>query len=129
MALVYAFAYPIANTAVLNLFVKLQEVGTDESMQSHFALAGSMSRVIFPVMAGYFEVYVKFSASFALVLMLICSVAIAVLFLQKKINRYTITADTVITDVMAIGDKFAVGVCVAGILIGFICLIGAAYEK
>ncbi len=85
MYLVYAFAYPISNSAVLGTFSSLQKAGKQAKAQGQFALLGSLSRVIFPIVSSYLESKVKYSSAFAMVLMLLCLSIAGVVYLHHEI--------------------------------------------
>jgi hypothetical protein len=56
--LVYAFGYPVGNSAVLGCFSNIQKRGKQGRLQSHFALMGSLARVIFPLLTSYVERFI-----------------------------------------------------------------------
>ena len=65
MFLVYAFAYPISNSAALGTFSSIQKAGKQAKAQGQFAMMGSLARVIFPIAASYLESEVEYSSAFA----------------------------------------------------------------
>merc|ERR1719502_1336672 len=52
VAMMYGVGFPVGNTVVLGTFSKVAE-GLSQSMQlSWFGMAGAVSRVVFPILAG-----------------------------------------------------------------------------
>lgn len=117
MYLVYAFAYPISNSAVLGVFSSLQKAGKQARAQGHFAFMGSLARVIMPIVTGYLETNVEYSASFALVLILLSASIAGALLLHHEIVFFSspVLASTVCYDPTAsqhrIGLATIVTVC------------------
>lgn len=68
--LMYAIGYPIGHTAVLGAFSKIQKSGTHGSLQGWFASAGSLARIIIPIITGYLDTAVD-NAPFGMVLILL----------------------------------------------------------
>ena len=85
MYFVYAFAYPISNSAVLGTFSSIQKAGKQAKAQGQFAMMGSLARVIFPIAASYLESEVEYSSAFAMVLMLLCLSIAGVVYLHHEI--------------------------------------------
>jgi MFS transporter, ceroid-lipofuscinosis neuronal protein 7 len=82
---IYAIGYPVANTAVLGCFSKLQKQGKQGFIQSIFALMGSFARVIFPIISGYFESDIETTSSFGLGGMLACLSIMGIIWFQYGI--------------------------------------------
>jgi len=55
--MIYGIGYPIGHTAVIGLFSKIVGRKAQGTMQGWFASAGSLARVLFPVMSGYITQY------------------------------------------------------------------------
>jgi MFS family permease len=85
----YAICYPLSNSAALGLFSKLQKSGRQAQAQSQNAFMGSLARVIMPVVAGYFEEYVKSTSCFSLTLFMMALSIIVVVWNQNKILHFT----------------------------------------
>jgi MFS family permease len=52
IAIMYGLAYPVGHTALIGLFSKLMKAGPQGEMMGNFASAGSLARVVFPILAG-----------------------------------------------------------------------------
>ncbi|KAL7543536.1 hypothetical protein ACHAXR_012811 [Thalassiosira sp. AJA248-18] len=55
--LIYGIGYPIGHTAVIGLFSKVVGRRPQGTLQGWFASAGSLARILFPIMAGYISQY------------------------------------------------------------------------
>jgi ceroid-lipofuscinosis MFS transporter 7 len=55
--MIYGIGYPIGHTAVIGLFSKIVGRKAQGTMQGWFASAGSLARVLFPVVSGYITQY------------------------------------------------------------------------
>lgn len=64
--LIYGVGYPIGHTAVIGLFSKVVGRRPQGTLQGWFASAGSLARIIFPIMAGYIATYDDISSLFIL---------------------------------------------------------------
>lgn len=51
--MIYGIGYPIGHTAVIGLFSKIVGRRAQGTLQGWFASAGSLARILFPVMSGY----------------------------------------------------------------------------
>ena len=51
--MMYALGYPIGHTAVLGACSKAQKHGRQGALMGWFASAGSLARVVLPVISGY----------------------------------------------------------------------------
>ena len=60
----YSIAYPLGNTAALAMFSKIISSGPQGKMLGWFASAGSLARVIFPIMSGFLSNYYGESSMF-----------------------------------------------------------------
>lgn len=125
MYLVYGFAYPISNSAVLGVFSSLQKAGKQAHAQGQFAFTGSLARVILPVVTGYLEAKVEYSASFALVLIMLSASIAGALLLHHEIVFFSspLLASTVCYDSTASGHQVSVatmavvgGCCLASVV-------------
>ena len=111
--------YALISALVLGTFSKLQKVGLQGSLQSRFALCGSMARIILPIAAGYTEEAFESSGSFAIVLIMLGTSMIGVAVNHKKILYY----------VSDVGDKNGqmefenVGICMFGMLCIIIAML------
>ncbi|KAJ1422194.1 major facilitator superfamily domain-containing protein [Ochromonadaceae sp. CCMP2298] len=52
IALMYGLACPLARMALIGLFSKLMKAGPQGEMMGYFGSAGSLARVVFPILAG-----------------------------------------------------------------------------
>jgi hypothetical protein len=57
VVLMYALGYPVGHTAVLGAFSKVQKSGRQGALMGWFASAGSLARVVMPVVSGEWCVY------------------------------------------------------------------------
>jgi MFS family permease len=89
MFVVYGFGYPISNSAVLGCFSKLQKSGRQGTAQSQFALMGSASRVVIPILSGYMEQYLEGTSSFGMVALLMMISLCGVVLYQRPIQYFT----------------------------------------
>mmetsp|Transcript_28172 Transcript_28172/g.59494 ORF Transcript_28172/g.59494 Transcript_28172/m.59494 type:complete len:509 (+) Transcript_28172:63-1589(+) len=55
--MIYGIGYPIGHTAVIGLFSKVVGRRPQGTLQGWFASAGSLARILFPVMSGYIAQY------------------------------------------------------------------------
>jgi ceroid-lipofuscinosis MFS transporter 7 len=53
--LMYAIGYPIGYTAILGTFSKIQKSGPQGAVMSWLVTAGSISRIVFPIITGYID--------------------------------------------------------------------------
>lgn len=84
--LIYAIGYPIGHTAVIGLFSKIVGRRPQGMLLGWFASAGSLSRILFPVMSGYIAEYNDISSLFIL---LTCVLTVSIFFVF--ISRRTLT--------------------------------------
>ena len=62
--LAYTIGYPIGHTAELAMFSKISKYGPQGALQGWFGSAGSLGRVIYPILAGLLSEYINTSAIF-----------------------------------------------------------------
>lgn len=55
--MIYGIGYPIGHTALIGLFSKIVGRRAQGTLQGWFASAGSLARILFPVMSGYITQY------------------------------------------------------------------------
>mmetsp|Transcript_17223 Transcript_17223/g.37374 ORF Transcript_17223/g.37374 Transcript_17223/m.37374 type:complete len:517 (-) Transcript_17223:95-1645(-) len=55
--MIYGVGYPIGHTAVIGLFSKVVGRRPQGTLQGYFASAGSLARILFPIMSGYIAHY------------------------------------------------------------------------
>lgn len=84
----YGFGYPIANSAVLGCFAKLQKTGRQAKVLSLFAFMGSLARVVMPVVSSQFELVEK-TASFSIVAILMVFSLLGVFLYAGSINYFS----------------------------------------
>lgn len=88
--LVYGIGYPMANSAALGCFSKLQKTGKQATAQSQMAVMGSLSRIVVPIISGYLETYVGATSSFALSAILMLLSIISLFIFQDHIFHFTV---------------------------------------
>lgn len=78
--LIYGVGYPIGHTAVIGLFSKVVGRRPQGTLQGWFASAGSLARIIFPLMAGYISQYDDITTLFIVlsVVLVISNIFVAV---------------------------------------------------
>lgn len=89
MFVVFGIGYPVSNSAVLGCFSKLQKSGRQGTAQSQFALMGSASRVVIPILSGYMERYLEGTSSFGMVALLMVISLCGVVLYQRPIQYFT----------------------------------------
>merc|ERR1719491_2541578 len=62
--MIYSIGYPIGHTAVIGLFSKIVGRRPQGTILGWFASAGSLARMIFPIISGYVANYFGISALF-----------------------------------------------------------------
>lgn len=82
--LIYGFGYPVANSAALGIFSILQKNGKQSESQGRFALAGSLARVICPVISGFCEQYIGQGSSFGFAMFLMAITVVGILVVQPE---------------------------------------------
>ena len=97
LSMVYAFGYPIANSAVLGIFSKLIKKGRQGKAQGHFAFMGGLARIIMPIAAGYTNEYGDASSSFAIACILMSGSLCGVCYLYHRIIYFKDTKPKVTT--------------------------------
>jgi MFS family permease len=97
-SLVYAFGYPIGNSAVLGMFAILSKRERQGQRQGQFARMGSVSRILLPTIAAYMNQYLNPLSSFALACVLMCASLLGVVFLFHKIMFFRYGNTSTLTD-------------------------------
>mmetsp|Transcript_6845 Transcript_6845/g.7157 ORF Transcript_6845/g.7157 Transcript_6845/m.7157 type:complete len:166 (+) Transcript_6845:1330-1827(+) len=92
MILVYSVGYPIAQTSVLSAFSKIKKHGAQGQLQSWFATAGSISRIVLPITSGYVET-IETNGTFSIVLCILSLAMIALLVKKDIISEFIFTSD------------------------------------
>ena len=64
--LIYGIGYPIGHTAVIGLFSKIVGRRAQGTLQGWFASAGSLARILFPIMSGYISEFDDITTVFKL---------------------------------------------------------------
>lgn len=79
MLAIYGLGYPVGHTAVIGLFSKVVGRRPQGTLQGWFASAGSLARIIFPVISGYISEYDDITTVFVLlfVVLVISNVFVA----------------------------------------------------
>jgi MFS transporter, ceroid-lipofuscinosis neuronal protein 7 len=83
---VYSIGYPIGHTAVVAIFSKIVGRRPQGVLQGYFASAGSLARIIFPVMSGYIANYRDDSAVFWLLTLILAISTIFTLNCQHTLD-------------------------------------------
>mmetsp|Transcript_7362 Transcript_7362/g.16694 ORF Transcript_7362/g.16694 Transcript_7362/m.16694 type:complete len:503 (-) Transcript_7362:126-1634(-) len=78
--LIYGIGYPIGHTAVIGLFSKVVGRRPQGTLQGWFASAGSLARILFPIMAGYITQYDDITTVFIVlfVILVISNIFVAI---------------------------------------------------
>lgn len=97
-SLVYAFGYPIGNSAVLGMFAILSKRERQGQRQGQFARMGSVSRILLPTVAAYMNQYLNPLSSFAVACVLMCASLLGVVFLFHKIMYFRYGNTSTLTD-------------------------------
>jgi hypothetical protein len=84
----YALGYPVGHTAVLGAFSKIQKSGPQAALLGWFATAGSLARIIFPIVSGYIDQKVD-NGPFSLVMVLLTLSLMGITLIRKQIALYT----------------------------------------
>jgi ceroid-lipofuscinosis MFS transporter 7 len=87
VVLMYAVGYPIAHTAALGGFAKIQKSGPQAALMGWFATAGSAARIVLPVVSGYLDTFIE-NGPFSIVLAILAASYVAVVVLENKIRYY-----------------------------------------
>lgn len=74
----YASGYPIGHTALLGMFSNLTKLESRGYTFGIFGSAGSLARIIFPVLAGYLSFYFNDSLMFGLLAIMLSLSVIAI---------------------------------------------------
>jgi ceroid-lipofuscinosis MFS transporter 7 len=98
VGLMYSFGYPVGHTAVLGAFSKIQKSGPQAALMGWFATAGSFSRIIMPIIAGYTDKLVD-NSPFSIVLLSLSLSLVAVIFFRHRIE-YFIQDNNGVNDVL-----------------------------
>ena len=83
----YAIGYPIGHTAVLGAFSKIQKSGPQAVLMGWFATAGSLSRIVFPILSGYLDKAVK-NSPFNMVLFVLSLSYMSIVMLKTQMRTY-----------------------------------------
>ena len=81
--LIYAIGYPIGHTAVIGLFSKIVGRRPQGALQGWFASAGSLARILFPIVSGYVARYSSISLLFVL-LTSVLTISIIFVFASRR---------------------------------------------
>lgn len=81
--LIYGIGYPVGHTAVIGMFSKIVGRRPQGALQGWFASAGSLARIMFPIVSGYVAEYASISALFIL-LTTVLSISIAFVFVARR---------------------------------------------
>jgi ceroid-lipofuscinosis MFS transporter 7 len=92
--LMYAVAYPVGHTAILGAFSKIQKTGKQASLLGWFASAGSLARVVFPILSSVLNQSAK-NSPFMLALICLC-ISIVYIIVSKPLIYRTVLNDSVV---------------------------------
>ncbi|GKY99592.1 hypothetical protein MPSEU_000913500 [Mayamaea pseudoterrestris] len=84
MLMIYSIGYPVGHTAVIGLFSKIVGRRPQGTLLGYFASAGSVARMLFPVMSGYIARYSAVDTLFW-VLMVVLLVSTAFVAVYRNI--------------------------------------------
>lgn len=85
--MIYGIGYPIGHTALIGIFSKIVGRQPQGTLQGWFAAAGSLARILFPIMSGYITQYDDITTVF--------KVLFGILFISNvfvAVNRRTLSA-------------------------------------
>jgi len=85
--MIYGIGYPVGHTAVIGLFSKIVGRRPQGALQGWFASAGSLARILFPVVSGYIARYADMSTLF---ITLTCVLTISIVFVFAARNTLTL---------------------------------------
>ena len=83
--MMYGFGYPLAQTATLGAFSKLQSAGPQAALMGYFATAGSLARIVIPIMTGYLD-KLQDNSPFLLIIFMVSLSYAAVVLLKGTIS-------------------------------------------
>jgi MFS transporter, ceroid-lipofuscinosis neuronal protein 7 len=84
--MMYSIGYPIGHTAVIGIFSKIVGRRPQGVLMGWFASAGSLARMIFPIMSGYMANYMDVSILFWLLTFILALSTIFVLVSRSTLN-------------------------------------------
>merc|ERR1711865_388365 len=84
--LIYSVGYPIGHTAVIGLFSKVVGRRPQGTLQGWFASAGSLARIIFPVISGYISEYDDITTMFILLFVILVTSNVFVALSAKTLT-------------------------------------------
>jgi MFS family permease len=90
----YAVAYPVGHTAILGAFSKIQKTGKQASLLGWFASAGSLARIVFPILSSVLNQSAK-NSPFMLALICLC-ISIVYIVVSKPLIYRTVLNDSVV---------------------------------
>lgn len=86
LLLMYAVGYPVGHTAVLGVVSKIVKSGPQGSILGWFGAAGSLARIVFPLVAGYVTKKFDDSFIFAVMAFVLGVTNFIVLFFRSRIE-------------------------------------------
>ena len=86
IVLFYAIGYPVGHTAVLGAFSKIQKSGPQAALLGWFASAGSLSRIIIPLISGNLDIWYD-NSPFLVVILLLCSASVLTVHFRPRIEH------------------------------------------
>ncbi|CAJ1965809.1 unnamed protein product [Cylindrotheca closterium] len=84
--LIYSIGYPISHTAVISLFSKIVGRRPQGTLLGWFASAGSLARLVFPVVSGYVEHYLGIVTLFYILTGVLGVSTVVTLYNQKTLT-------------------------------------------
>lgn len=81
--LIYAIGYPVGHTAVIGMFSKIVGRRPQGALQGWFASAGSLARIMFPILSGYVAQYSSISVLFIL-LTTVLTISVGFVFTARR---------------------------------------------
>lgn len=87
LGLLYSFGYPLGHTAMLGVVSKLTPSGPQGKIMGYFSCAGSLARILFPILAG--GLYYWYEANVVFVMLSVVLTSALVLFscFKSEIRR------------------------------------------
>ena len=98
------------------------------SPQLYLALSGSVARIIFPILAVYFESYIKYSAAFAGILICTSVSVVLIVVYRNQIDFYTRAGGRQKNSSISLLGKLIITAASLSVFTALICLILVAWE-
>lgn len=83
--MIYGVGYPLGHTAVIGLFSKIVGRRPQGTLQGWFASAGSLARILFPIMSGYIANYASMPTLFIVLTCILLTSTFFVLYSRRTL--------------------------------------------